>query len=162
MADTAAWLLDTAKYTKHKIRPLTAPCNGVWTDSGTYLCSYTRARGCTQSPQLVPFKEASVHRPSQRSRALTPLNTPPATGSFNSPWPSMSGAGKRNRACERATPYTYLRHSGDSAPKAQAAQSLTSKSWVPISILSRCRTLGALAPAIYALKHSLTVDNKNR
>ena len=82
--------------------------------------------------QLSPFK--SIHQPSQRSRALKChlYSTPPDHGFFfNSPWPSMSGAGKRNRVCERATPYTYLRHAGDSAPKAQAAQSLTSKSWVP-------------------------------
>ena len=100
MLDCPDW-----RYTKHKILPRTAPCNGVWTVLGSYPCSYACARRCTRSPQPFPSKGADIHQAVQRSRALTPLNTPPTTGSFNSPWPSMSGAGKRNRACERATPY---------------------------------------------------------
>ena len=87
-----------------------------------YCPSQPRAMGCglirgltpvaTHAHADAPDYRSRSHlrgpvstKPSQRSRALTPLNTPPATGSFNSPWPSMSGAGKRNRACERATPY---------------------------------------------------------
>ena len=92
------------------------------TQNAKYCPSQPRAMGCglirgltpvaTHAHADAPDYRSRSHlrgriftKPSQRSRALTPLNTPPATGSFNSPWPSMSGAGKRNRACERATPY---------------------------------------------------------
>ena len=88
-----------------------------------YCPAQPRAMGCGLFWGLTPVAtHAHANVPRHRSRphlrepvftkptngpgrALEPLNTPPTTGSFNSPWPSMSGAGKRNRACERATPY---------------------------------------------------------
>ena len=63
--------------TKHKILPLTAPCNGVWTDSGTYPCSYTRARGCTRLPQLSPSKGAGVKPGSANGPGLLRHLIPP-------------------------------------------------------------------------------------
>ena len=58
-----------------KLCALCSLCYGVWTVSGTYPCSDPRARKCTQSPQMVPSKAASIHRHIQRSRALTPLKS---------------------------------------------------------------------------------------
>ena len=96
------------------------------TQNTKYCPSQPRAMGCglirgltpvaTHAHADAPDYRSRSHlrgpistKPSQRSRALTPLNTPPATGSFNSPWPGMSGAGKRNRvraACNPLPPGT--------------------------------------------------------
>ena len=92
-------------YTKHKILPRTASCNGVWTVLGTYPCSDPRARKCTQSPQMVPSKEASIHRHIQRSGLLRHLRPPLPRVLLIPRGRVWTGRARETARGQRATPY---------------------------------------------------------
>ena len=91
--------------TKHKILPRTAPCNGVWTVLGSYPCSDPRARKCTLSPQMVPSKEASIHRHIQRSGLLRHLRPPLPRVLLIPRGRVWTGRARETARGQRATPY---------------------------------------------------------
>ena len=92
-------------FIQHKILPRTAPCNGVWTVLGSYPCSDPRARKCTLSPQMVPSKEASIHRHIQRSGLLRHLRPPLPRVLLIPRGRVWTGRARETARGQRATPY---------------------------------------------------------